>query len=70
MLKKRIYQCLGAASLALAVGACKTPELVVKNESRNTPASYATASPGHPGQHQHRPACSGSSFSPTPTWRR
>ncbi|GAA4013384.1 TolC family protein [Hymenobacter fastidiosus] len=46
MLKKRIYQCLGAASLALAVGACKTPELVVKNESRNTPASYATANPG------------------------
>ena len=45
MLKKRIYQCLGAASLALAVGACKTPELVVKNESRNMPASYSTATP-------------------------
>ena len=43
MLKHRLYQCLGAAGLALAVGACKTPELVVKNESRNTPASYATA---------------------------
>ncbi|MBF9144157.1 TolC family protein [Hymenobacter properus] len=42
MLKKRIYQCLGAASLALAVGACKTPELVVKNENRTVPASYAT----------------------------
>ena len=39
MLKRRIYQYLGAASLALAVGACKTPELVVKNESRNMPAS-------------------------------
>ncbi len=45
MLKKRIYQCLGAAGLALAVGACKTPELVVKNESRNVPASYSTATP-------------------------
>ena len=43
MLKKRLYQCLGAAGLALAVGACKTPELVVKNESRNTPASYSSA---------------------------
>lgn len=43
MLKKRFYQCLSAAGLALAVGACKTPELVVKNESRNTPASYSTA---------------------------
>ncbi|WP_035561735.1 TolC family protein [Hymenobacter sp. IS2118] len=37
------YKCLGAASLALAVGACKTPELVVKNESRNVPASYPVA---------------------------
>jgi multidrug efflux system outer membrane protein len=44
MLKKRLYQCLSAAGLALAVGACKTPELVVKNESRNTPASFPTAS--------------------------
>ena len=44
MLKKRIYQCLSAIGLALAVGACKTPELVVKNESRNTPASYTTTS--------------------------
>ena len=43
MLKKRIYQCLTAAGLALAVGACKTPELVVKNETRNAPVSYATA---------------------------
>ena len=44
MLKKRIYQCLSAIGLTLAVGACKTPELVVKNESRNTPASYTTTS--------------------------
>ncbi|GAB2718011.1 RND transporter [Hymenobacter frigidus] len=43
MLKKRLYQCLSAVGLALAVGACKTPELVVKNESRNTPARYSTA---------------------------
>ena len=43
MLKRRIYHCLRAAGLALAVGACKTPELVVKNESRTTPASYSTA---------------------------
>ena len=44
MLKKRLYQCLSAAGLTLAVGACKTPELVVKNESRNVPASYPTTS--------------------------
>jgi multidrug efflux system outer membrane protein len=43
MLKRRIYQCLSAAGLTLAVAACKTPELVVKNESRSTPASYAAA---------------------------
>ncbi|MBD2723147.1 TolC family protein [Hymenobacter armeniacus] len=48
MLKKRIYQYLGAAGLALAVGACKTPELVVKNETRSTPASYPTASAAAP----------------------
>ncbi|GAB3312167.1 TolC family protein [Hymenobacter humi] len=48
MLKKRLYQCLGAAGLALAVGACKTPELVVKNESRNTPARYSTATAAAP----------------------
>ncbi len=42
MLKKIFYQCLGVAGLSLAVGACKTPELVVKNESRTVPASYAT----------------------------
>ena len=43
MLEKGIYKVLGAAGLALAVAACKTPELVVKNESRNVPASYFTA---------------------------
>ncbi|SMB95190.1 RND efflux system, outer membrane lipoprotein, NodT family [Hymenobacter roseosalivarius DSM 11622] len=40
MLKRRIYQCLSAAGLALAIAACKTPELVVKNESRRVPTSY------------------------------
>ena len=48
MRKKRLYQWLSAAGLALAVGSCKTPELVVKNERRQTPASYATASPATP----------------------
>ena len=43
MLKKRLCQCLSAAGLALAFAACKTPELVVKNESRNVPASYFPA---------------------------
>jgi multidrug efflux system outer membrane protein len=40
MLKKRLYQCLSAAALALALGACKTPALVQKTESRAIPASY------------------------------
>ncbi|WP_133271484.1 TolC family protein [Hymenobacter radiodurans] len=40
MLKRRLYQCLSAAGLALTIAACKTPELVVKNESRQVPASY------------------------------
>ena len=43
MLKRRIYQCLSAAAFSLAVAACKTPELVVRNERRNVPASYSTA---------------------------
>ena len=42
MLKKLIYQCLSVAGLSFAFAACKTPELVVKNESRNTPASYSS----------------------------
>ena len=46
MLKKRIYQGLTAAGLALAFAACKTPELVVKNESRNVPAGFTTAAAG------------------------
>ena len=45
MLKKRIYQCLGVAGLSLAFAACKTPELVVKNETRNIPASYSSPIP-------------------------
>ncbi|OUJ72202.1 TolC family protein [Hymenobacter crusticola] len=43
MLKRRIYQYLGAACLSLSVGACKMPELVVKNENRRVPASYNNA---------------------------
>ena len=43
MLKKRIYQYLGAASLALAVGACATPKLVEKTVNRNVPGSYNSA---------------------------
>ncbi|MCC3160119.1 efflux transporter outer membrane subunit [Hymenobacter sp. 15J16-1T3B] len=41
MLKKRIYQGLSAAALALAVGACKTPTLVQKTENRTIAGSYA-----------------------------
>jgi multidrug efflux system outer membrane protein len=48
MLKRRIYQCLSAAGLSLAVAACKTPELAVKTESRNVPASYATPAAAPP----------------------
>jgi NodT family efflux transporter outer membrane factor (OMF) lipoprotein len=44
MLKRRFYQCLGAAALALAAGACKMPQLVQKNVSRSVPATY-TGSP-------------------------
>jgi len=40
MLKRRIYQTLTAAGLALAAAACKTPELVQRNVSRTTPATY------------------------------
>ncbi|WP_188814819.1 TolC family protein [Hymenobacter cavernae] len=43
MLKRQIYKYLGAACLSLAVGACKMPELVVKNESRRVPTSYNNA---------------------------
>jgi multidrug efflux system outer membrane protein len=40
MLKRRIYQGLTAVGLALAVGACKLPALVQRDENRTTPASY------------------------------
>jgi multidrug efflux system outer membrane protein len=40
MFKRRIYQGLTAASLALAVGACKLPELAQRNPNRTTPATY------------------------------
>ncbi len=40
MLKRRIYQCLGAAGLALAAAACKMPQLAVRNVSRSVPATY------------------------------
>lgn len=40
MLRRRIYQGLTAAGLALAVAACKTPELVQRNANRTTPATY------------------------------
>ncbi|PJJ59498.1 TolC family protein [Hymenobacter chitinivorans] len=43
MLKKRIYQSLSAACLALAMGACKTPTLVQKNENRTVPATFTGA---------------------------
>ncbi|UYZ60822.1 efflux transporter outer membrane subunit [Hymenobacter latericus] len=45
MLKKRIYQGLSAACLALAVGACKTPALVQQKENRAVPASYTGGAP-------------------------
>lgn len=40
MLKRRITQGLSAAALALAVAACKTPQLTQKTESRVVPATY------------------------------
>jgi multidrug efflux system outer membrane protein len=40
MLRRRIYQSLTAAGLALAVGACKLPALVQRTENRTTPATY------------------------------
>lgn len=45
MLKRRIYQGLSAIGLALSVSACKTPELVVKNESRTVPATFVGSAP-------------------------
>ncbi|MGI4873277.1 MAG: TolC family protein [Janthinobacterium lividum] len=43
MLKRRIYQGLSAGCLALAVAACKVPELVQRTASRRVPATYGTA---------------------------
>jgi NodT family efflux transporter outer membrane factor (OMF) lipoprotein len=40
MFKRRIYQGLTAAGLALAVAACKLPELAQRNPNRTTPATY------------------------------
>ncbi|MVN75657.1 efflux transporter outer membrane subunit [Hymenobacter sp. HMF4947] len=40
MLKRRLYQCLGTACLALAAAACKMPQLAVRNVSRSLPATY------------------------------
>ncbi|MBX0290455.1 TolC family protein [Hymenobacter sp. HSC-4F20] len=45
MLKRRIYQGLSAAALALAVAACKTPQLTQKAESRAVPATYVGSLP-------------------------
>jgi multidrug efflux system outer membrane protein len=44
MLKRRIYQGLTAACLAVAVAGCKTPELIQRKENRTVPASYGNAS--------------------------
>jgi multidrug efflux system outer membrane protein len=40
MLRRRIYQGLTAAGLALAAAACKTPQLVQRNVNRAVPATY------------------------------
>ncbi|OON67757.1 TolC family protein [Hymenobacter sp. CRA2] len=40
MLKTRLYQVLGAATLSVAVAACKTPQLVQKQENRTVPVAY------------------------------
>ncbi|GAB2779720.1 outer membrane protein TolC [Hymenobacter luteus] len=46
MLKRRIYQGLSAAALALAVGACKTPQLTQKAENRAVPVTYTGSTQG------------------------
>lgn len=40
MLKRCVYQGLGAISLALAMAACKLPELTQRNVNRSVPATY------------------------------
>ncbi|UOG77337.1 TolC family protein (plasmid) [Hymenobacter tibetensis] len=42
MRKKRLYQCLSAVGLALAMAGCKMPELAVKTENRQVPARYSS----------------------------
>ncbi|WP_425635787.1 TolC family protein [Algoriphagus yeomjeoni] len=44
MLKRILYICLGAASLTLAVSACKTPELIQKDVNNEVPESFANGS--------------------------
>ena len=44
MLKRRIYQGLTAASLALAAAGCKVPEMVQRNVNRTVPATYNNSS--------------------------
>ena len=41
MFKKRIYKCLGIASLSLVYAACKSPSLVVKTENKTVPSTYS-----------------------------
>ncbi|MDO7873866.1 TolC family protein [Hymenobacter sp. ASUV-10] len=43
MLSKRLYQCLGAATLAVAAAACKLPQVATLTQNRSTPAAYANA---------------------------
>ena len=40
MLKRRIYQGLSAACLALAIAGCKMPQLAVRNVRRSVPTTY------------------------------
>ncbi|MFD1469616.1 TolC family protein [Hymenobacter caeli] len=45
MLRRRLYESLGAAALALAIAGCKVPQLVQRDASRRVPAAYATSPP-------------------------
>ena len=44
MLKRRIYQCLSAAGLALAVAGCKLPQFAQRDANRRVPATYNNSS--------------------------
>ena len=44
MLKRRIYQCLSAAGLALAVAGCKLPQFAQRDANRRLPATYNNSS--------------------------